>query len=81
MVLWLSLLLALGAAASTSDIAGVRMAVGQGLLTEIEDAYLPKILAKLSGENLGDYKIEGIKWLISYDLEFSDLTIDTVQVD
>jgi hypothetical protein len=66
---------------SAADTAGIRMAIGQNLLTELEDAFLPKLLSNLQDKRLPDINVGDPKSWFKFDYNLTDIVVKDVIVN
>ena len=68
-------------ASSASNTAGVRLSIGQGLLDELEQTYLPGLIAQLKNQTIPDVSIAKSGFLYHLDLNLTHVDIEAIDID
>ena len=75
------LLLLLIASASASENAGVHVSIGEDLLTELQQTYLPGLIQKVNGLKLPEFSFAAEKLDIAFGFNFSESILSEISVD
>ena len=69
------------ASVSATEHAGVHVSIGEDLLTELQQTYLPGLLQKVNGLKLPDFSFASSELDIDFGFNFTDSILNEISVD